>query len=339
MMSGGRSIGVMVVTVILAGCTAAAGLPAPSPTTAEATPDASTPSPAISPAPSPTDEQAGPLIAEADGMSLTVTLDRTTVAPGGTVTFRATFHNGGTDPIDYSVPWCGGAGSARVSVALPQGPMGKQWSGISRIFKDYVLTEAYGPGGVPALEPVNIDLRAQPCREDQEFEELLDPGESITSSMRWKAEIVPEVGALAGTVPFTVTVGYDRQNGPPSYPPDYHGVRASWVAAYKQLRVTGTLEVVGRDQSLASPGEVIDSILADRKFSTWLARQPRTTWSNANLFLTSSRNGEGIVPKGPSWELDLFREVGVPRHWAIAFLDPFDASVRSVTYCDVPCDR
>ncbi len=157
--------------------------------------------------------------------------------------------------------------------------------------------------------------------------------------MPWKAEIVPGVAALAGTVPFTVTVGFDQQNGPPSRPPDDTGPPGSWVAMYKQLEVTGTLEIVGSGPALASTGEVIDSILADRKYARWLAEQPRATWSNANLFLTSSPNGEGIVPAGPSWDLDLFREVGVPRHWAIAFIDPFDASVRSVTYCDVPCDR
>ena len=46
-----------------------------------------------------------------------------------------------------------------------------------------------------------------------------------------------------------------------------------------------------------------------------------------------------MMPKGPSWEIDLFREVDVPRQWAIGFVDPFDATVRSVTYCNAPCDR
>ena len=45
------------------------------------------------------------------------------------------------------------------------------------------------------------------------------------------------------------------------------------------------------------------------------------------------------MPKGPAWELDLFREIGVPRSWAIAFIDPFDASLISVSYCNVPCER
>ena len=91
-------------------------------------------------------------------MSLTVTLDRTTLAPGEIVEFTATFQNDSDEPMDYYVPWCGGAAEGRVAVALPLEPVGKRWTGIAQVFKDYVLTEAYGPGGVPALEPVSLDV-------------------------------------------------------------------------------------------------------------------------------------------------------------------------------------
>jgi hypothetical protein len=333
-----RSRVVLLVAALLSGCTAGTGQP--SAVTIASMQAPSTRPTATSNTPSPTAAgRAGALVDEADGLSLTVTLDRTTVAPGEVVTFSATFQNGGTTPMDYSVPWCGGAAAATVSVALPQEPRGKEWSGIAQVFKDYVLAEAYGPGGVPALDPVLQELRAQPCEQDEEFMGVLDPGKSITSSLPWTAEIVPGVDALAGIVPFRVTAGYDQQNGPPSYPPDYKGPRGSWVAVYKQLEVTGTIDVVGHGRALAGPGEVLDSLLANAKFARWLTEQPRRTWSNANFFLTSSPKGEGIVPAGPSWDVDLFREVGVPRHWAIAFLDPFDASLRSVTYCNNPCDR
>lgn len=283
--------------VILAACSVAPGEPLASPPRTELTPSAPTPSPTASLAPSPTaDGVTSPLVAEADDLSMTVTLDRATVVPGETVTFAVTFRNDGAVPIDYSVPWCGGAASIALSVALPQAPAGKRWTGIAQVFKDYVLTEAYGPGGVPALEPVRQEVRAKPCLQDQEFEGLLDPGKSITRSLQWRAEIVPGVHALAGTVPFTVNVGYDRQNGPPSIPPDHTGPIGSWVAVYKHLEVSGTFEIVGNHQALVGPGEVIDSILEDPKFARWLAKEPKATWSNANLFLTSSRKGEGIVP-------------------------------------------
>ncbi len=108
---------------------------------------------------------------------------------------------------------------------------------------------------------------------------------------------------------------------------------------FEQVQVSGEVTVEPGDQRLKSPGQVIDALLADKAFSKWLAKEPKRTWSNTNLFLLSWPKHEGIIPKGPSWEIDLFREVGVPRQWAIAFVDPFDATVRSVTYCNVPCDR
>jgi hypothetical protein len=288
--------------------------------------------------PKPTASASTLLETEVDGYSLSVTLDHPTLAPGETATDRATIHNGTKSSIDSDVPWCGGAASLQVPIALPTEPSGRTWPGIAGQFKQYVLKEGYGPGGVPALEPLASSVYAKPC-EDGQLEAMLGPGESVTSSLPWKAEIVAGVPALAGPVPFTVLVGYDRQNGPPSYPPDYKGPRGSWFPIYKQLVVKGVLEVEGTGRPLAGPGEVIDSILADAKFTKWLADDPKSTWSNANLFLTSQPKAQGILPAGPTWELEIFKAIGVPRHWAIAFIDPFDASVISVTYCNVPCDR
>jgi hypothetical protein len=142
--------------------------------------------------------------------------------------------------------------------------------------------------------------------------------------MSWKAEIVAGVDALADPVPFKVSVGYDQQNGPPSYPPDYQGVRGSWSPMFKSLEVNGQLEVVGQGRALKGPGEVIDAALADKKFVSWLSKQPTTSWSNANLYLNSESVAQGILPKGPAWQLELFRE---PRNWAIASINPFDASL------------
>jgi hypothetical protein len=310
-----------------------------------AQPVSNTASSTVEPEPSSTSGVASPqasdptaLVAEADGYTLTVTADRETLAPGGTVEFTATFHNGTADPIDVAGPACSGGVTAFVFVRLPQEPAGKTWSGVRQRFKDYVLKQGMGPGIVPALDPLQLNIWPPECGEWTLSSEL-EAGESITTRMSWKAEIVAGVDALAGAVPFSVSVGYDIQNGPPSYPPGYQGPRGSWVADFKQLAVQGELEVVGTGRTLAGPGEVIDAALADKKYAKWLAERPATTWSGANLFLGSMPAAEGILPKGPAWQLDLFREIGVPRHWAIAIIDPFDASLISVHYCDVPCDR
>ena len=282
--------------------------------------------------------RADEFVAEADGYTLTVTADRLTLAPGETVTFEATFYNGTDRPIDVAGPQCGAGVNGSVQVELPTKPVGKTWSGIRQTFKDYVLTQAYGPGGVPALEPLRLDISGPECGEYTISSELA-AGKSVTRSMSWEAQIVAGIDALPGRVPFSVSVGYDQQNGPPSYPPDYEGPRGSWVPMFKSLTVNGDLRIVGEGRALKGPGEIIDALLADKKYATWLAEQPAKTWSNANLFLLSSPRPEGILPKGPAWDIDLFREVGVPRHWAIGFIDPFDATLISVHYCDVPCDR
>jgi hypothetical protein len=260
------------------------------------------------------------------------------VRPGETVTMRARVRNDGLVPIDYMVPRCQGAASLTFAVALPLKPAGRQWHGLAQTFKDYALSEGYGPGGVPATDPVRLDIPETPCREGH-FEAVLAPRVSVSSSFEWKAEIVGGVSTLPGELPFSVTVGYDRQDEPPSLPPNVWGPIGSTVAVYTQLRVDGSILVDGPAQPILSAGEAIDVLLGDPTFAGWLRQRPPATWANANLFLVSSPAADGIVPAGPSWNIELFREVGVPRNWAIAFVDPFAAVLRSVTYCDIPCDR
>ena len=325
-----RGIAVWLVASLVAACTATPGASAPPASTvgSDGSEAVATPAPA----------QASPLVAEADGYTLTVTADRLELAPGDTVTFSTTFHNGTDKPIDVASAGCGSGSTGFVSVPLPVEPKGKTWSGVRQAFKDYVLSNAMGPGIVPAFDPLPITMSGSSCSSSTVSSEL-GPGESLDGKLTWKAEIVAGVDALAGAVPFSVSVAYDQRNGPPSYAPDYSGPLISWSPIFRSLTVNGQLEIVGQGNALKSAGEVIDGALANEKFVAWLARRPATTWSNTNLFLTSSRKAQGILPKGPSWELDLFREHGVPRNWATAFIDPFDASFISATYCDVPCDR
>jgi hypothetical protein len=198
--------------------------------------------------PGPSASASTSLETEVDGYSLSVTVDHPTLAPGETATFKATFHNGTKSPIDYDVPWCGGAAGVQVQIALPTEPSGRTWPGIAGQFKQYVLKEGYGPGGVPALKPFASSVNPKPCKEGQ-FDAMLGSGKSVTSSLPWKAEIVAGVPALAGPVPFTVLVGYARQNGPDSYAPDYRG-----PLTYTRLMVNGVLKVEGTARTWAGPG-------------------------------------------------------------------------------------
>ncbi len=256
------------------------------------------------------------------------------MAPGEVATFTVTLTNGTAKPVDYQVPWCGSGATVALTLALPQGPSGKTWSGGAQTFKDFALTQGLGPGGGPLTSPVHINAVAEPCVNDDP-EAILAPGASVTSSLPWKAEIVAGVGALEGTVPFTVSVGYDRQGDPPTVPPP-PAVAGMVAPIYKQLVVSGALEVVGKGPALVGPGEAVDAVLADKKFAAWLGDQPRATWSSVNLFLAAGRT-DGFPPTVPTWQLDFFLETDVPRHFALAFVDPFDASLLLAQYCDVPC--
>ena len=130
---------------------------------------------------------------------------------------------------------------------------------------------------------------------------------------------------------------FDRP-APPSRAP-CNGPCGSTVVLWKSLTASGQIRVAGDAPRIVTAGEAIDALLADRRFARWLPKQRPKTWSNANLFLQTWPRAEGIVPVGPSWEIDLFREIGVARNWAIGFVDPFTAEVRNLEFCDIPCDR
>lgn len=168
---------------------------------------------------------------------------------------------------------------------------------------------------------------------------MLAPDASVTNTFTWRAELLPGLPALPGTVPLTVGAGYDPQGEPPSSPPDYDGPGASWTRLHKALEVETSVEVVGGAASAIAPGPALDAILADRGFRKWLGARPAKTWGAVNLFLTGPGD-QGAFGKIPaSWEIELFREIGVPRNWAIGFVDAATGKLVSVHYCDVPCDR
>ncbi|MES1239351.1 MAG: hypothetical protein ABUL57_00665, partial [Chloroflexota bacterium] len=142
----------------------------------------------------------------------------------------------------------------------------------------------------------------------------------------------PDVPAPPGDMAFSVLVLHDP--GPMPTGPCPCGRPVA-----QQLQVSGLITIAGNAQDLLSEGEVVDAMLADSRFSTWLATQPSRTWSVANLGLRNMGEAQGIVPPGPSWEVDLFREVGVPRNWAIGFVDPVTGQVLNLAFCNVPCAR
>jgi hypothetical protein len=286
-----------------------------------------------------TDAATGDLVATDRGLTLTVSFDRTEVAPGGDLTIDVIIRNDRSVPVDIYRDHCSAPATMYALVPVPDDPAGREWAGIAGVFKTFALTEGNGPGGAPATAPGRVYATGSPCREPGLSDLTLEPGGSTSASLTWTAELVPDLPALPGAVPFDISVGHDPAGAPPSYPPDYSGPIGSWVRSYEQLTVHGVIDVAGEAPRIVTAGEALDALLADREFATWLAEQPKRTWSGANILLQNYGPAQGIVPAGPHWEIDLFREMGVPRNWAIAFVEPFSGELLNVTYCNVPCDR
>ena len=269
-----------------------------------------------------------------DALSLSVRLDRASLEPGGKVTVEVTVHNGRPSPVLYTVA-CDSPTAMTTTMALPLEPVGRAWTGLEGDLKAAMLSPGRLSGD--SSDSIETTTRSGSCSSGFQGERTLGPGETIASTLVWSAELVSGVYAMPGDVPFTITFDHDRLNGPPSYPPAYKGPIGGWVAIYRHLSVAGQVRIVGQPPQLLSKGQAIDAVLSEPMFASWLTEQPESTWSAANLILGNP--GEtSIVPVGPTWELDLFRETGVPRNFAMAFVDPFSGAVR-LNFCEAPCSR
>ena len=325
-------VALLSVAAVLAGCSAREAPSASSLEGSSAKPT-TTPAPSPSPAPSPVGSPTTDYAAEADGLTLTVTLDRAAVAPSEGVTFTVTLQNGTTEPVDYSVPWCGGGASVALSVDLPQEPVGKTWSGIAQTFKDYVLTEGLGPTRPPRGRSDRRGRRAM--RERRRVRG--DPrarrfGHEYAALEGWRSW--PVSAHWLAPSHSLCRAGYDRQNDPPSHVPgtgvqhvgpDVQATRRQWRLRGRRGR-SGTRQP-GRDHRRPAHEQEVRE----------LARRRASGDVEQRESLPCARQDRRLPSKVRTWNLDLFVEVDVPRHFAIAFIDPFDASILLVQYCDVPC--
>jgi hypothetical protein len=166
----------------------------------------------------------------------------------------------------------------------------------------------------------------------------LGPGETIETQLVWTGSLVKGVPALPGDVPFTISLmgllGY-----PPAFPTRPPGQLPGmdfWAPDPSNLHVAGHIEIVGQARKLLSKGQVIDAALADPKFASWQAEEPASTWSIINVALQN--DGGGYGPLGPSCLIEVFRERGVPRNFALAYIDPYTGSLQMST-CESPCSR
>jgi hypothetical protein len=259
------------------------------------------------------------LVASVDGLSLTVSFEPTDVAPGGALVVHVVIRNGRSVPVVLGDP----CGLPTMSLLVPVlvDPVGRAWDGIAGSFKAYALKEGLGPIDRPEATSTRVAV-FDTCAKGGG--NTLAPGALTSTSLLWKADLVKGVPAPPGDIPVHVVVRGDPSVASPTY---------------QDLAVDGVVHVVGEAPQILSAGQALDRMLADRKFATWLAKQPKGTWSNAHAFLEHRDVAQGIVPAGSHWDVELFREIGVGRNWAIGYVDAFTGKVSNLTFCNNPCDR
>lgn len=274
-----------------------------------------------------------------DGVELAIQLQSAAVTSGGSVTADVTLRNLRSTSLVYGVQWCGAPAALSVALPMPLQPAGKTWSDVPGQLKQFAFEQGTGPGGGPATAPRDTSADQGCSPGDDGDEATLAPGAAVERTVTWRAQIVAGVPALPGSVSFSLSALVDPTGAPPSYPPNYKGPLASWAKSYTEIALSGSLTIEASGPPLISEGQALDSLLADKPFETWLATQPASTWDIVNVFLEDGSGGGTILPHGPSWEIDVFRERGVARNFALGFVDPFSGQLRSVNYCNAPCDR
>ena len=90
------------------------------------------------------------------------------------------------------------------------------------------------------------------------------------------------------------------------------------------ILVAGDIHIVGQTLKMVSKDEAVDAVLADPTFAKWLAEQPKSTWSDINLYFD-------FLYSNPVWWLDVYRGE-TDRNTARAFIDPFTGKA-GITYC------
>lgn len=292
-------------------------------------------------------------VTSADGdIVMKVAFDVGSVEPGGHLGVTVSVENRRTTDLVLGRDSCGSPVSMIVALPVPFSPTSASWSGIAATFKDYALEKGGREGGVPATTPVAVFAQADQCTTFGE--QSIPAGGSFSSHLTWSANIVSGVPAGPGSVPFSIRLAYDP--GPsPSVDLRQSGPFVSQPVRSKSLTLTGSLLIQGNRPKVVSAEAAIDAVLGSPRFAKWLDAEDPDTWSAANVFLTDVVDQSGsaepvagadvtvssnsIAPAGPSWEIDLFRENGVARNWAIAFVDPSSGTIRSLSICDLPCDR
>jgi hypothetical protein len=222
-----------------------------------------------------------------------------------------------------------GSGTMTVTLPVPLEPTGETWSGVKRAFKEYSLKSSQGSPMESSIRgPLPTYAQAGSCDasapEGSAAGAVLAPGATYEADLMWTAELVRDLPATAGSMPFTVMVEHDVE------------AAGNGLTQYDTLEADGSITVLPGGRPSVSAGQALDVALGDTRFAKWLAKHPRKTWVNTNLFLQPGAIGVKSLPSVPYWDVELFAE---PRSWAFLTVDAAAGTVLTRMFCNVPCDR
>ena len=257
--------------------------------------------------------------------------DRLNVEAGGTITIGLSIENARPTDVVFGEPCA--ANAMTVTVRVPVEPIGRDWDGLAAAFKTFALRASTGS---PMESSIRTGLRTaastKPCHAPSGAggeggflpTTIIPSGTTYETVLTWTAAIVPGVPAIPGPSPFSIKVLHDPR------------LAGAGLIMADTLEATGTITITKGAPSAVSAGQALDATLADAAFGQWLAKQPRTSWVNTNLFIQPGAVGVAVLPVVPYWDVELFRE---PRNWAIVYVDARTGQVLRRSFCDIPCDR
>jgi hypothetical protein len=269
--------------------------------------------------------------ASGGGLKLVAAFDRLVVAAGASVTVELSIENTRSTDVVFEDPCQSDA--MTVDVLVPVEPIGRDWDGIAAAFKTYALRESAGSPMESSIRTrLHTTARGTPCHAMDHGgggggvlpTTIIQAGTTYETVLTWPAEIVSGIPAIPGPAPFSIKVRYDQAEA------------GGGLIHAATLEASGVVTVLDGAPSAISAGNVLDAALADPPFATWLAKQPKAAWVNANLFLQPAAIGVAVLPVVPYWDVELYRE---PRNWAILYIDAMSGEVLGRMFCDIPCDR
>lgn len=210
---------------------------------------------------------------EADGIRITLSLDRTETSFGTRVWAEVAVENVGADVVHWghsgSCAWPAGV-ELTTNAEAPS--YGAEWPGeagiLKRITVDDPDRERYG-----FVPEVAVDFEGNwGCTSDLVMDEI-QPGERLSARFAWDTIGANGMPPAGGRYVAESVFGYQGR-GDVSPNADPFGMRVG---------VQVSLDVQGPDREYVSPGEALDLLLSDATFIRLLADNPRTQWNSSTL--------------------------------------------------------